>query len=71
MDYSSNIQCTENGEVDVSDAEGMRQLVRLTAFPEEDVQREAVWALAILASNSCMYIQITNIKRTRLHYNII
>lgn len=34
--------------------EAFRNLVRLTQFPEEDVQREAVWSLAILASNSCM-----------------
>lgn len=40
----------------MGNAEGMRQLVRLSAFPEEDVQREAVWALAILASNQCMHV---------------
>ncbi len=56
MQYINVLNKTDGDEISVTSEEAFRNLVRLTQFPEEDVQREAVWSLAILASNSCMLL---------------
>lgn len=42
----------EEEEITMESADGYRNLVKLAQYPDDEVQREAVWTLAILASNS-------------------